>query len=362
MKSNDTTPTSPVVVTGGNNFTRLQITLLVTTSIVSSIIVPLIVPTIKESVLSLFYESTFIDGYMGDGILIGDAETNLPFSTVNWVISQDPTFTNSYHTVTIYVVPADKAKEYIYPFRRHFTSEVYRVRDEAETQSIGMRSYIYLLPKKYLKHTHEAKVQYYVNISDGYGNERLGSTVYWYQNVDSFSDFIDHEPGAQGHASGCSCLYGGAVKKICREDDQKCQQSVKNDVGCPEICSNNDPYFEAENSSYNFFAIAAPSGSLVQYNISIDMFFYDHIKLEKYRMCTILGKDVCSFQTPGFTLFPEKRDLIIGFIHPTSIPTFFTTRLSISSEVHLDFSKSLLLMIVLVVIAIIKHCFQGIYT
>ena len=317
-------------------------------------------PTVRESVLSLFYTTNYIKGYLGDGILIGDAETYLPFSTTNWFVTQSPSQGDSYHTVSIYAVPAHKAKKHLYRYQKNFASEVYHVNEATEVRSTGMRSYLYLLPKRYLRdEDHEAKVKYQVSIeSSDEHPEPLGRTVFWYQNVDAFSDFLDGEPSSEHRASGCSCLYAGTVEESCRGQDHNCKRTV----GCPELCSTDAPYFTAKNSSYNYFSIVAPRESLVQYNISVDMFFYNPNKLEKYHKCTIRGMDSCSFHTTGYALFHEERHLVIAYIHPTSVPSFFTTQLFISSEVKLDYVKSVALMIILVLIVIIKHCFQGTFT
>ena len=345
---------------GGVSFTRQQFALIIAASMIPSLIVPLALPAVKESVESFFYRSHNMEGYLGDEILIGDTETYyIPFSTVNWVVSLSPEHGNSYHTVSIYVVPAHIARESMRRFRRTYVSNTFQVTEGKRTHSLGMRSYVYLLPKKYIRDEHVAKIEYEAYVTTGVGDEPIGTTVFWFQNRQDFTDFIEKEPGASERASGCKCLVSDVVSQKCSKNDDKCIDKVKKEAHCTDVCHNGDPYFTAENSSYNYYAFHAPKDSRVQYNTTIDMFFYDHTKLGKYRKCIIRGSDDCPVMTQGYSLFPRERELVIAYIHPTSVPSFTTTRLLIQSEVRLDSAKWLILMILGVVAIIVKHCLQG---
>ena len=86
---------------------RLHLALLLTVPVLT-----LLTPTVKDRVLSLFMSSSFTEAYVGDGILIGDSATNIPFSTINWMITQQPIFGDTYHTVSIFVVPERVARRH----------------------------------------------------------------------------------------------------------------------------------------------------------------------------------------------------------------------------------------------------------
>lgn len=326
-------------------------------------------PTAKEQLLYFVHSSSFMEAYMGDGILIGDSETNLPFSTVHWHISQVPAYGHSRHTVSIFVVPERVARRHIYQFKSNYTSdECYKA--NSTENSVGMRSSIYLLPERYLKHSKyrdsKAYFEYELLLADCRYERNMPPLIsYQFQSRDYFSDYLDGEHGAEKRAVGCNCLLRDEqIDESCPNRNRKCVEKLKRDFGCTKKCLEvNNGKFSSKTSSYNFFAIKAPKGSLVKYRINVEMYFYNHTMLGKYYMCTIRGTDTCPLKTPGYTEhFPFKqreRHLIIAYVHPTSVPGFFTTRLLVEAKVKVDYLTSFAFLCACVVFFIIKHCLKG---
>ena len=307
----------------------------------------LLAPIAKESILSLFNSSTYTEAHIGHGILIGDAGTNVPFSTINWRISQIPTFGNTYRAVSIFVVPERVARRKLYPYRSSSDSGTYeKVTSKADSQSVGMRTYIYLLPKMYSHHRYEeeAKVAYHVTIKRDIESEPLGTTVYQFQDPNDFSDFIDMEPSAYQKAASCSCFLGAAIEQSCPQREEKCIEKVKQESVCPNSCFQNEPYFTSWTSSYNYFTIVVPQHFYFKYNVSILTYFYNHTMFNNNYKCIIRGSDSCSFPTTGFlkwTKLWEKRDVIIAYVQPSSVPGSFTTRLLVEAEIQIDYPAML---------------------
>ena len=333
---------------------RLHLALLLTVPVLT-----LLTPTVKDRVLSLFMSSSFTEAYVGDGILIGDSATNVPFSTINWMITQQPIFGDTYHTVSIFVVPERVARRHLYPYESRTETDYFPVGSTAESNSIGMRSYIYLLPKMYLQHEKEAKVEYMVEVKPDINSEPLGAMVFQFQNRDDFSNYVDQEPNAYKKAVGCSCMLGDHVKRGCRPNDKVCIKKLKESAGCLSQCYAN-PFFTSEKNSYNFFsAYHIPVNYLVRYNISILMYFYNHTMFGKYYKCTICGQNSCSFSTAGFlrrTWLWRKRDIIIAYVHPTSVPSLLTTRLSIDAQIQVNKMALVIMLCLFVAYLVIKHC------
>ena len=304
---------------------------------------------------------------MGDGILIGDSETNFPFSTINWTITQVPAYGNSRHTVSIFAVPERVARRHIYQFKSNYTSDrCYRA--TTTELSVGMRSYVYLLPQRYLKHSKfedsEAHFEYEFLPCQNKRNA-LPPRTYQFQSREYFSDYIDGERESENRAVGCNCmLTADQIEEKCPKNNRKCVEKLKKDVGCTENClqpgHNN---FTSDTSSYNFFSIYVPKNTMVRYHIDVEMYFYNHTMLGKYYICTIRGTDACPFQTSGYMNnlpFKQKeRHLIIAYVHPTSLPGFFTTRLLVEAKVQVDYITTIAFLCACVVFFIIKRCLQG---
>ena len=304
---------------------------------------------------------------MGDGILIGDSGTNFPFSAINWTISQVPTYGNSRHTVSIFAVPERVARRHLYQFKSNFTSETcYRA--TSTELSVGMRSYVYLLPQRYLEHSKfRDRKAYFEYEFDECPTKRNtpAPKAYQFQSREFFSDYLDGERGSQNRAVGCNCvLTANQIGENCPKHDRKCVEKLKRDAGCTDKCLQpGQGNFTSDTSSYNFFSICAPKDSIVRYHINVEMYFYNHTMLGKYYMCTIRGTDTCPFQTSGYTKhFPFKqkeRHLIIAYVHPTSLPSFFTTRLLVEAKVQVDYIVTVAFLCACVVFFIVKHCLQG---
>ena len=319
----------------------------------------------KENLLSLFSSSTNTEAYVGDGILIGDAGTNLPFSTIDWTVSQTQNPENNYHTISIFVVPERFARRHLHLFHTDFQTDGYfRVTREAETQAIGIRSYIYLLPQMYLKRKKDvAKVEYRASIRADLKGEDLGSAVYQFDNLADFSDFLDREPYAGNDAIGCRCNYGNAIGRSCPENDQKCIETLKALPTCLGTCFDSDTYFTTKVSSYNYFSLVVPRDFFVQYNISIDMYFYDHTKLEKFFKCSISRTDECPFTTTGYlrgTRLWNQREIIIAYVHPPMTTTgTVTTRLLVEAKVRVDYAALVAVLCgMLTLYLVLKYCLK----
>ncbi|CAI8020531.1 hypothetical protein GBAR_LOCUS12283 [Geodia barretti] len=116
-------------------------------------------------------------------------------------------------------------------------------------------------------------------------------------------------------------------------------------------------------STVNWTITQVPKNTMVRYHINVEMYFYNHTMLGKYYICTIRGTDACPFQTSGYMNnlpFKQKeRHLIIAYVHPTSLPGFFTTRLLVEAKMQVDYITTIAFLCACVVFFIIKHCLQG---
>lgn len=319
----------------------------------------LLTPTVKERVCSLFISSSFTKAYVGDGILIGDSATNIPFTTINWKVTQQPTFGDSFHTVSLFAVPQRVARRNIFRYRSRYASKPFQVIREADVHSVGARRYVYFLPKMYLRHGEEARATINVNVSVNFHSELLTAPVFMFNNSRSFLDFIDMEPGSEEGAEKCSCRLGAAIK-YCDSHDQDC---IKRD---PSACSllrecQSENTFTSQYSSYNFFTTAVPFNSTVSYEADVVMYFYNTTALKKYYICTMQDMDLCSFSTEGGFIHSRswRRNLIIAYTHTTTLSSSSTTQLMVESEVV--FEKAflvLLLCLLLILYLIIRCCFH----
>ena len=308
-----------------------------------------------------------MEAYLGDGILLADSETNIPFSTIHWTVQQAPSYGNSYHPVSIFRVPERIARHHLYRYAEHYVpKECYRAEDTE--YSIGMRSYIYLLPHKYLKHSRfEDRVPHinYRLIPCLYGNDQTPQiqTVYQFQDRASFSNFLDGDGRATNNAVGCSCnIDNSFIDRECLQDDKECIEKIKRDLGCKGECYRNLGPLTANQSSYNFFSTYTPEGAIVKYNISVEMFFYNHTLLGNHLACTIRGTDTCPIQTPSYVEhwpFKEERYLLIAYAHPTSVPGYYSTRLHVHAKLQVDYIAMFAFLCAAVVFFIIKHCLKG---
>lgn len=316
----------------------------------------LLTPAVKERVDSLFFSSSFTKAYVGDGILIGDSATNIPFTMINWKVTQQPTFGDSFQTVSLYAVPQRVARRNIFRYRSTYASKPFQVRREEDTHSVGPRRYVYFLPKMYLSRGEEARATINVNVSVDSHSELLTAPVFMFNNSKAFLDFMDMEPDSENGAEKCSCNLG----EECDSDHQDC---VKRDSS---ICSSlyrecqSENTFTSHYSSYNFFAAAVPVNSTVSYSADLVMYFYNATALEKYYMCTIRDMDLCSFPTEGgfrHSRSWRRRDLIIAYTHTTTLSSSTTTRLMIEAEVV--FEKTFLIVLclcLLILYLIIRWC------
>ena len=324
-------------------------------------------PSVNQHIHSLLGSSRHMEAYLGDGILIGDPETNVPFSTVKWSITQVPAYGNSRHTVSIFKVPEHVARRHIYRYKSHHTTEDCYPADE-KSFSIGMRSYIYLLPKRYLKNSKYDGSEGYINyelLPCYYDDQTYPKTqmVYQFENRSSFSDYVDGEKGSTGKAIGCSCLLDNAfILQHCPDMDPTCVKKLKEEFGCQgDGCYGNLGPFTSHRSSYNFFSTYTPKGSLVKYDISVEMFFYNHTLLGDYYVCTVRGTDTCTLQTPGYVKhwpFKQERYLIIAYAHPTSVPGFYSTRLRIDTQMDVNYVSTIAFLCACVVFFVVKHCLK----
>ena len=339
---------------------RLHFSLIFITPVVLS----LLTPAVRDTVASFFSKITITPAYSGDGILIGDSGNNIPFSRINWTITQQPMFQDSFQAVSLYAVPLKVARKFIYPYHSKFSSRhPFRVRKE-DIHSIGSRIYVYHLSKTYLNHGQEPKVNINVEVLAEFHSMKLPAPLFRFERREAFSNFVDMEPGAHKAAAGCSCMLGEAIEEYCNEGDQNCIEKLKVDTGC-KFCSP-DGINIPHASSYNFYSTMVPENSTVRYDAELLMYFYNTSKtaFEEYYICTIRGTDTCSFQTSGsFKMSPlwRNRMIIIAYTHPIALPSSSTTHLIIKAETVLNESLLLFVICVLIIYLIIRHCFHFLF-
>ena len=324
------------------------------------VLLSLLAPWLRERIAFLYKSTLWTPAYEGDGILVGDSGTNVPFSSVNWTITQRPMFRDSYHTVHIFAVPERVARRHLYPYQSSFsTSETFQVRG-SDIHSVGARAYVYLLPKMYLNHGQEARAKVNVQVQADFNTETLTVQTFRFENREHFSNFVDLEPGSMGLADGCSCMVGDSIEKKCAKEDKDCIEQLKADSNCQslEFCSKNSVH-TSETNSYNFISSDVTENDTVRYEIDLLMYFYNTDAFEKYHMCTIRGTDSCSFQTRGsfkMSRFWRRRHIIIAYTEPASTPSTPTTFLVVEAEKVFHHSIMLPLLCLLIAYLIIRHC------
>ena len=317
----------------------------------------LLTPAVKERVCSLFISSSITKAYVGDGILIGDSATNIPFTTINWRVTQQPMFGDAFHTVSLFAVPQRVARRHIFRYRSTYASKPFKVIREADMHSVGARRYVYFLPKMYLSRGEEARATINVNVSLDFHTELLTAPVFMFNNSRAFLDFLDMEPGSEEGAEKCSCRLGAAVK-YCDSHDRDC---IKRD---PFACSSlrecqSENTFTSQYSTYYFFTTAVPLNSTVSYEADLTMYFYNTTALEKYYICTIEDTDSCSFSTEGGFIHSRswrRRNLIIAYTHTTTLSSSTTTQLMIESEVVFERTFLILSVCFLLILYLITRC------
>ena len=313
----------------------------------------------------LFNSTTSYLAYEGDGILIGDSETNIPFTSINWKITQQLEFDDSYQTVSLFAVPQRLARRHLYRYRSYFKSDYFPVNDRAQTQSVASRSYVYQLPQMYLGRGEHAKAKISVQVKSKDDGKLLGAPVYQFQTLRDFMNFRDLQPDAVDNAVGCSCMLGEVINS-CSPDDEHCIDKLRIAAGYPnrkECSAKSNLFFTSEVTSYNFFAAKVPTNSTVRYETNIIMYFYNTTAFEEYFICTIRGIDTCSFSTKGgfkkFQSWRERR-LIIAYIHPTNVPSSLTTRIVVQTEVQIGKMALMVMLVLLIIYLVIRHCFHNV--
>ena len=341
---------------------KLQLTLFFATPIVLS----LLTPVLKDGVTSLYKSTSGTPAYEGDGILIGDSGTSIPFTSIHWSVRQRPMLGDRYHAVSIYAVPEVLARQSLFPFRSFFSTgnQTIRVRKE-ETHSTGARVYVYLLPQMYLQPDQETIVNINVEVLSDFHTEVLPAPLFRFDTREAFSNFVDFEPGSEGNAVGCSCMLGDITQRACSKNDRNCieQQTIISSCLKSDLCSTKSVH-TSRKSSYNFITTVVPENSTVRYSAELLMYFYNTEALKKYYVCTIRENDTCSFDTNGsFKLSKswDERHLIIAFTHPTTIPSSLTTFLIIEAETTFTCLGLLLLLLFLVLYLVYCHCFQSVF-
>lgn len=164
-------------------------------------------------------------------------------------------------------------------------------------------------------------------------------------------------------ADGCNCMLGENVDRNCDPGDDDCKEQVRAESRCPPLkfCSS-DGVHTSKKSSYNFISSQVAVNDTVGYDIHLQMYFYNTQAFDKkYYICTIRGTDYCSFQTPGEFIWSrswKERHIIIAYTHPSVVPSTPTTYLVIESEIIFDYPIVLLLICLLIIYLIIRHCFH----
>ena len=323
----------------------------------------LLAPTVKDKTLSLFQSTTSTQAYSGDSILIGDSEASLPFTTIDWKITQQPGFGDSYQTISIFSVPERVARRHLYRLKSDYNSPSFFT--DLDSNTLPLRSYIYLLPKKYHGREQEPKAEFTVkfNYASSLTREPMIASVCPFDNRVQYSDYLDMEPGAVQNAQGCSRMLGD-VENHCSREDQNCTNALRalTEITAPKKGSEN-AVFQSKVSSYYFFAALVPKNTFVTYEAKILMYFYKHKAFEKnYRICTIRGTDSCSFTTAGVlnkSWSWSKRHVIIAYIHPNSVPSSLTSRIIVEADVQELQVITLCLLCFTIAYLVIRHCFHS---
>lgn len=307
-------------------------------------------PTVREKISALFTKSTPVSAFRGDGILVADSSfytlSWFPFLSIAWTLTQEPVFGDAYHTISFFVVPKQKARQFLY--MNHppsFTSGRFFVDGGPESvrdgfEHINLRSNIYLLPKEYTGPEKEARAEikvYFTRIFNSSGNSSSSSVgacspVCQFQNRAHYSDFLDMEPNA---LNGVECS-----PPFSNRDFQVCDFNEASSV------------FTSQVSSYNFFSTAVPTKSYVQYKSDVVMYFYNQKKLAKYFQCRIRGVDTCSF-----ILRPSDTYLIIAYTHPNSFASEVTTTISVKADVLVSQAAAYFLVCLLTPLLLIRVIF-----
>ena len=297
----------------------------------------LLAPTVKDKTLSLFQSTTSTQAYSGDSILIGDSEASLPFTTIDWKITQQPGFGDSYQAISIFVVPERVARRHLYRYESNYSSPSFSV----DSNIIPLRSYIYLLPKKYHDREQEPRAEFTVKntYAASLTREPMIASVCPFDNRVQYSDFLDKEPGAVQNAQGCILTEITGSKR-----------------------GSENAVFQSTVSSYYFFAARVHEKSIVKYEAKILMYFYKYKALENYRICTIRGTDSCLFTTPGVLKKSwswSKRHVIIAYIHPNSVPSSLTSRIIVEADMQKLQVITLCLLCFTIAYLVIRHCFHS---
>lgn len=337
----------------------------VTFLLIVLVLLCLLAPKVMEGIASLTHITTSTPAYEGDGILLGDSGTVFPFLNIRWTITQQPMFLDSFHTVSIYAVPLNVARRNIYLYRSNFTANRTFQVQKTGIHSVGERMYVYFLSKDYLNDGQEpsAKINVEVVVEDG--STLLTAPVFQFQSRQTFSNFIDLEPGAVDGAVGCKCMLGQAIKEKCENDDYDCIKRLKIDSGCPlDLCTpSSDGVVWSQTTSYNFFATNVTANSTVRYDTDLLMYFYNtsSVDFEKYYVCTIRGTDSCLLHSKGVFKFSKSwntRKIIVAYTHPMTIPSLVTTQLVVHAVVKVDQSLVIFLICALIAYLILRHCFH----
>ena len=278
----------------------------------------------KEKISTLTNSISLLPAYEGDAIFVGQSWTGM---SAEWTVQQQPLYGDGYKTLSFFVVSESEARENVFPFRARFKSKSSVVLQN--TNSIGFKRYIYLLPKSRLPKGKEAKIKYKFNITSMSSFESLNGILYVFKNRQSLSNFQHFEPGSQSNCIKCMCV----------------QSEGSGMLGCPRACAtkpNFSPQVDVEDeSSYYFFAANAMSETRVQYSVKMTMYFYNITSpsISKGYRCTISGRDTCKFLVNGYTPspfpfwpWPEERDVVLAYIHPSNLSHPPTTHISITKD------------------------------
>lgn len=321
-------------------------------------------PVVREKANTFAFPTYFYTAYEGDGILIGDTQADAtlwsPFISINWEFSQKPSFGESHHTISIFVVRKSEAPLFLYRFDSNYTSPDYFF-VEGGFQSVTMgqqhldiRQYIYLLPKEYTPGVQAtAMCDFSVKKPSTFSgrNETYGYATCQFQNNQQYRDFVDMEPGAIEKRTKCYCNFQAPTP--CN-DTTDCVSNTMPSDACYDSGDPSGPYFTAAENSYNFFSPIVPTNSYVKIEANITMYFYSYDKLvenmniiSEYK-CTIRDIDTCSFTTTQLYWTNPERLLIIAYIHPKYEPNSFTTTVVVKAGHSLPLKFAQLLVYLLI--------------